>query len=55
MLLSGTLVRGNSQAEGAVYDDWVSNDEDDDLEEEIDPICPNIKVSKEEKRRLRKP
>ena len=39
-----TLIGGNSQAEGAVYDDWVSNNEDEDWEEEIDPICPNIKV-----------
>ena len=38
-------------------EDWVSDDDDDGMEkpEEEDPLCPRIKISKEEKNIIRKP
>ena len=37
-------------------DDWVSeDDEEDDLDEEVEEECPTIRLTKEEKARLRRP
>ena len=36
-------------------DDWISDDEEISHEEETDPDCPIVKLSKEEKARFRRP
>ena len=36
-------------------DDWVLDDKEDEPEENEDPCCPKLRLSKEEKGRIRKP
>ena len=54
MSFKDKLVGRKSSVDDKVNEEWISNEEEDEIDVDVDPLCPTIWVSKEEKRRLRR-
>ena len=51
---SDKLIHSMDYGHDGKLDDWISEDEEEDLDADDDQCCPTIKLSREEKIRIRK-